>query len=1293
MNFRLFLSTIIFLSIIGFSLCGYSQEVKHIKLNWNTVKSMGEKNARIRILSFDNAIGSEKYTELPAFFYQLHLNSNSKISVQLTNVMYDVVADSIVRMFSSMKNLESDFSIHTNTYSSSGDYFANIIIEPIRRHNNKVEKLIEFDLEITITNNVPEARKGSKGKVYANHSVLKTGQWYKVRLQKDGIYKITGNDLVSMGFNLNGVNTNHVKLFGNGGGMLPEFNGTFYPDDLIENAIKIHDANNNGIFEGSDYFLFYGQGPNNWRFNNSTKKFTHSHHLYDDFAYYFITIDKNGAGKRVVTDSPPSLSANKFANTFTDYAYHDNDSLNLIKSGRRWYGEEFNILLNYSFTFSFPNIDPSSNVYVKTNAIARSFSTSTISYNINGTILNTSFSPVINHYLAPYANSSTDTISFKTSGSKITINTSYNKPTSSSSAWLNFMELNVVRSLTMNGGQMNFRNINTIGSGNITEFTIENADNTIQIWDITNNTEPRIIPYTLTTKTLKFKTSTDSLRNFTAHKSNYYSIGKVGAIANQDLHELAAVDYVILYNPKFKKEAEELADFHRDRSLLNVLTVEANTIYNEFSSGAKDISGIRNFMKMLYDRANGDQNLTPKYLLLFGDASYDYKNRLSSNTNLVPTYESSESLSPTASFATDDYFGLLDDNEGSNANGNLDVGIGRFPISSNKEARDMLDKIYRYTAQPGIDTNNSASCSNGNGGISNLADWRNVPCFVSDDEDNNIHLSQSDYLANYVWKNYPVYNVDKIFFDAYPQVITPGGQRYPDVKTALKNRVEKGALLINYTGHGGEEGWAHESVLEVADINSWRNLNNMPAFITATCEFSRYDDPARVSAGELVLLNPQGGGIALLTTSRVTYSSTNFVLSKVIYQNIFKKFNGKYLCLGDIMRISKVGAGSVSANKNFLLLGDPALTLSYPLKDIKTTAILDGDTHMPIDTLKALSKVTIEGMVFDNGIFMNSYNGYIYPTIYDKPQEYSTLANDPASQVYHFKLQKSIIYKGKAKVINGKFSFTFVVPKDISYQLGDGKISYYSHNGKIDANGYYDSLTIGGSLSNAAVDIDGPKIRLFINDTNFVIGGITDENPSLLAFVFDEHGINTVGNGIGHDIVATLDENSVNPIILNEFYESALDDYQRGKIRYPFNELAYGKHTLSIKVWDVYNNSSNASTEFIVANSEKMVLDNLLNAPNPFVNQTSFIFEHNQNCEVMNVEIEIYDSMGKLVRILKAEVNSTGYRVGPGQLNWNGKSSNGNKLSSGVYIYRLKAQNSDGAWVEKSNKLVLLHGN
>ncbi len=1272
-----------------FPACIFGQDtlLKHVELDWQQYKSARTDGWDNIDYHFSNAVSSEHYISLPAYYYQVLTGNNESVDVQILNPVFKPLPDSVKSRIFAFNDISEKLIYNQKTSSSMGKSSTDIFVETFIKKNNHLQQLISFDLQIIRKKSEKRIQTG-KGKTYAAHSVLAKGDWYKIKISRDGIYKVTAKDMDDMGFG--SANIANIKLYGNGGGMLPEANNKYYPDDLLENAIDIHDFNNDGKLNGNDYFLFYGRGPNPWVFDKTKKKFYHTKNIYDDYAYYFITVDPNGGGLRITNETPPTQPANTFANNFTDYAFHENDSLNLIKSGRRWYGEEFNILNTYGFSFKFPNIDPNEKVFFRSYAIARASVASQLIFTANGHQLTASLQPYFNNYLAPFATESVDTMSFKTSGNFINVNVSYIKPNSSARAWLDYFELNVVRQLIMVGGQMIFRNIPSIGSGNITEFSLQNADNNVQIWDITNPTQPVKIQSTVNNSILKFRVATDSLREFCAHKSDYFTVRKVGKVANQDLHQLHAVDYVILYHPKFKKEAESLADFHRDRDGMNVLTVEPGTIYNEFSSGAVDVSAIRNFMRMLYDKANGNPNLMPRYLLLFGDASYDYKNRIQNNTNLIPTYESINSLAPTGSYATDDFFGLLDENEGAYANGSLDVGIGRFPITTTTEAQAYLNKIARYTAKPGLDTLSSAnSCSNGKAGITNLADWRNIVCFIGDDEDYNLHVSQADYLGEYVRNNYPVYNVDKIFFDAYPQAITPGGQRYPDVKAAIRNRVEKGALVINYTGHGGEEGWAHESVLEVNDILAWNNSNNMPVFITATCEFSRYDDPGRISAGEYVLMNPMGGGIALLTTSRVTWASQNFALSKVIYSKIFKKTNGEYPRLGDIIRTSKVGAGSIANNKNFILLGDPALRISYPQKDIVTTGIFDKNNQV-IDTLKALSLVTIKGEVHDGGSLMTDFNGFVYPTIYDKAQEYTTLGNDPKSSPYSFKLQKNIIYKGKARVKNGKFEFSFVVPKDISYKVGFGRISYYAQNGEIDANGYLDTFYVGSASQNADIDNEGPQIQLYMNSPDFKFGGITDENPSLLAFVFDEHGINTVGNGIGHDIVAVLDENTTNQIILNDYYQSTLDDYQRGSIRYPFSKLSLGTHTLSLKVWDVYNNSATARTEFLVTDGEEMVLDHLFNAPNPFTDYTSFVFEHNQNCDLMNVEIEIYNTAGQLVRLLKATVTSNGYRVAPGQLKWNGTNQYGGKLAGGIYIYKLKVQNSDGSWSEKTSKLVLM---
>jgi hypothetical protein len=1284
-SFYSFLLLFIFTVATSINTNGQNVVKKQFSIIWNNPLKEEISFNTIKTLSFDKSVPSRINNQWPAYFTIIPLNNNEIVNIDLTPLNEDFLCNAALNKST---KIDTNYNFEIEYFYNRGIKTAKITIEVFRKNgSDDIMKLNSFALDIG--KQVVRNFKASKGRTYSQHSVLSEGQWYKIATSENSIYKVTASQMTTMGFSTSNLDINSIRLYGNGGGMLAEANSISRYDDLIENAIEVHDLNSNGLFDGNDFFLFVGSSPTKWTYNSSYELFIHQKNLYDDFAYYFITV-KTGQGKRVAIDTNTYSSPNVNINTFTDYKYYENDSLNLIKTGREWYGEQFSVINAYTYKFRFNNIDANLPIVMRFNSVARSTLNSTMLYRANGNEKTIQFSATSTNYLAQYATSVSDTMIFKTNNPLINVDVIYSKPNSSATAWLNYIEINAKRHLTMVGEQMTFREPNAVGLGNVAEYTIENANANTKVWDITNPLSPIELNTSINNNTLKFTINADSLKTFVAHSGDYKNPKLVKSISNQDLHSLSNIDYVIIYHEGFKSQAEELAQYHRENSNLKVYTTTAEPIYNEFSSGAKDITAIRDFMKMLYDKASGNINEMPKYLLLFGDASYDYKDRIANNTNMVPTYESSNSLSPTNSYCTDDYFGLLDDNEGSGANGNLDIGIGRFPITTVSQANNMVNKVKRYKSPENFINNSSSSCNTGANGIHGLADWRNINCFIGDDEDGGLHTAQADYLANYVWNNYPDYNIDKIFFDAYTQVITPGGQRYPEVNTAINQRVEKGALIINYTGHGGEEGWSHESVLEVKDINSWKNYYNLPLFVTATCEFSRYEDPGRISAGEYVLINPNGGGIALLTTSRVTYSSTNFSLSKVIYQNILEKINGEYPTLGDVIRISKIGAGSVTANKNFVLLGDPALKLVYPYDDIITTAIIDTKSGNSIDTARALQEISIKGEVQNAGILNTSFNGVIYPTIFDKAKDYSTLGNDADSPIYNFKLQNNIIYKGKVRVVNGKFEFTLIIPKDISYNFGDGKISYYAADSSMDANGYMDSLTIGGSNNFADIDEDGPKVRLFINDTNFVDGGITNENPKLLAHIFDEHGINTVGNGIGHDITAILDANSSQPIVLNDYYESELDNFQRGSVQYPFYNLDEGTHTLSLKVWDVYNNSTTANIDFLVSTNTEFTLDHLLNAPNPVYESTSFIFEHNQSCDLLDLRVLIYNINGQLVRELKATVNSSGFRVGPGELVWDGTGTGGERLAKGVYVYKVLIENSLGVSTEKTSKLVLM---
>jgi hypothetical protein len=651
-----------------------------------------------------------------------------------------------------------------------------------------------------------------------------------------------------------------------------------------------------------------------------------------------------------------------------------------------------------------------------------------------------------------------------------------------------------------------------------------------------------------------------------------------------------------------------------------------------------------------------------------------------------------ESLTPTISYASDDYFGLLDLDEGawaSSASDALDVGIGRFVVRTLEDAKVVVDKIYRYENLEIANLDATHVCEDGTS-TSISPDWRNRIVFVADDEDSNMHMNQADQLAELVDTMYPQYNLTKIYFDSFVQESTPGGQRYPEVNTNLNTEVQRGALIVNYTGHGGELGWAHERVLGVGDINDWSNFTNLPVFVTATCEFTRYDDPSRISAGELVHLNPNGGGIALFTTSRLVYSAPNFTLNRNFYLNLLVEQSWGPPTMGDVIRMTKVASGGSVNNRNFSLIGDPAQRLSFPLHNVETLTINGESINSLTDTINALNLVTVTGTMRNrNGQPMSDFNGVVYPTVFDKASEVSTLANDPSSSAQQFTVQKNLIYKGKASVTNGDFSFSFVVPRDIAYNYDVGRISYYAEGNGTNANGQFEEFVIGGSNENGATDETGPVVGLYMNDESFAYGGTTDESPSLLAVVVDSNGINTVGNGIGHDITAVLDDNTNNTFNLNDFYQADLDSYQSGKVLYPFSNLSEGTHNLRFKVWDVYNNSSEAYTEFVVAESASLALEHVLNYPNPFTTRTSFMFEHNQPCNSLDVQVQVFTVSGKLVKTINETVLSHGFRNEP--IEWNGLDDYGQKIGKGVYMYNLKITTPDGQKAEQIERLVILN--
>jgi len=1117
-------------------------------------------------------------------------------------------------------------------------------------------------------------------RVYKPNSVLNSGNWYKLAVTNAGVYKIDLAFLSSLGINTSNLASNSIRLFGNGGAMLPEANITARIDDLEENAIMVVDGGD-GIFNGSDYILFFANGADQWLKDSLNKRFTHKKNFYSDRVYYFLTI--GGTGKRI-QNAPLVSSPNIQINSFNERFFHELDTINFLSSGKEWFGEELSNTpghsLSRSFSVNIPNLQTTSPVELVSDCIARSVN---ISSRFNVDINNQPFQQIV---LPPVGGGLYDLVAREvqtvSSGlviqPNLTVTYTYTPGSFNSQGWINWFELFSRRNLSMNGvDQLLFRDWNSVGN-NVGEFTISNAGSSTQVWDVTDPLNPLKMQASLTGSNLKFVNNCSRLREYVAFNSNnFLQPFSLGKIPNQDLHAITVADYIVVAANSLLSQAQRLAQFHQTKDNLRYAVVTVDQLYNEFASGIPDPTAVRDFVKMLFDRNAANPSNQPKYLLLLGDASFDYKDRLRNNSNFVPCWQNDNSLDPLFTYTSDDYFGFLDDNEDINSTAiinQLDVGIGRIPAKNIDEAKNYIDKIENYFKKE------------------SLGPWRNNLLFIADDEDFNVHLQDAETITATVEATAPVFNPYKVYLDAFRQESGTGGARYPAANQMINNHVYNGTLIWNYSGHGGSNRLAEEVVIDQDIVNSWNNQNKLPLFITATCDFAPYDNPSINSLGENILLRPKTGCIALLTTTRVVFSFSNRIMNSNYLQIALQPdANGNYKSLGESIKMAKnytyQTSGDIPNNRKFTLLGDPALTLAYPTLKVATTKV-NGIPVSQADTLSSTEKVEIEGEVTDvQGNILSNFNGTVYPTVFDKAQTIQTLANDATSQVTSFQTLGNILYKGKATVVNGKFKFSFKVPKDINYQFGKGKLSLYAEDGVKDANGFFTNFIVGGIGNNNSSDNQGPVIKAWLNDERFINGSITNENPVLIIRLADSSGINTAGTGIGHDIVTTLDHNNNQYFVLNDFYEADLNSYQSGVIRFQLPALQPGTHSLKIKAWDVLNNSSEYVLDFVVAKDEDLVLSHVLNYPNPFTTKTQFWFEHNRPGQDLQVRIQIFTIAGKLIKTIKKTINTEGNRST--EVEWDGRDDYGDKIARGVYVYTLTVITPDNKKKQTTEKLVV----
>ena len=1124
------------------------------------------------------------------------------------------------------------------------------------------------------------AAKALSQRVYKAHSVLASGTWYKIAVNKPGIYKIDAPFLNSMGVNTSNLASSSIRLYGNGGQMLPEANAEPRYDDLVENAIMIADGGT-GIFNGNAYLLFYANGPDQWIKDSANFRFTHKKNIYSDSSYYFLSI--GGTGKRI-TISNNNLIPNVTVTDFSERYFHELDTVNFLSSGKEWYGEEFTNApgktLSRNFTVAIPNVQTNSGLTLVTNCVARSVgANSSFDVRINNLSAGSiTLASVGGGLYDLFAQQATAVMTSTSAQNNSIISFNYIPGSFNSQGWLNWFELFSRRNLSLSGAdQLLFRDWQSVGNGNA-EFVISNANSSTQVWDITDPLTPMQMQGNFANNEFRFVNACSQLHEYIAfNPANFLLPISIGKITDQDLHNATAVDYIIITAASMIQQAQRLAQLHQQQNNLQSIIVTTDQVYNEFSSGSPDPAAIRDFVKMYYDKFGSSATTKSKYLLLFGSGSYDYKRRLSNNTNLVPAFENNFSLDPLATYTSDDFFGFLDDNEdinsGSIAN-YLDIGVGRVPAKNLNDAKNFVDKIQSYYDKQ------------------SFGPWRNAMTFVADDGDFNLHLQDAEVITGTVSTTAPVFNPQKIYLDAFKKENGAGGGSYPQVNETINNGIFNGTLIWNYNGHGGPSRLAEETVLDQQMVNGWKNQYHLPLFITATCDFAPFDNPLINSLGQNLLLRPQTGGIALMTTTRPVYAFSNRIMNNNYLQIALQPdANGKYKSLGDAIKDAKnftyQTSGDVANNRKFTLLGDPALSLGFPLLKMRATKVNNVPVSQ-VDTLRATDKVIMEGEVTDQqGNLLNNFNGTVYPTVFDKPQTVTTLGNDPTSQPVNFITQTNVLFRGKASATNGKFSITFQMPKDINYQYGNGKLSLYAEDGTKDANGFFTGFIVGGTGNNNSADITGPEIKAYLNDEKFVNGGISNQSPLLIVKLIDSSGINTAGTGVGHDIVATLDNDDHKFFVLNDFYQSELNSYQRGMIYFQLPAMDPGLHTLKIKAWDVLNNSSEYILDFTVANDDQLVISHVLNYPNPFTTKTQFWFEHNKPGQNLQVRVEIFTLTGRIIKLISKTINTSGNRSY--EVEWDGRDEFGDKVAKGVYLYRLSVTFAGKQRKEKTEKLVI----
>lgn len=1136
--------------------------------------------------------------------------------------------------------------------------------EGVRVHNldDKLFRgtLLNYDVARDWKSAIPRPQ----GKVSIAPSALANGDWYRIPIAQEGVYVLTPAFLRSLAINTSTLDPRTIRIFGNGGNELPENIQQPRPVDLIENAIHVEGESDGRLDEG-DYVVFYARSVRGWTYDVASHTLSHHIHHYSEENYYWLTFN-GGSGKRMQTQASLNDTPLRTPAKFLDGVFAEEENVNIHNSGKDWFGKQYDAGGVHTYPMPLPGLVPDDVVHYTFRLLGLSPDPgASPSFTVKeGTTSLGTFGPL-------YWNGDVPTpFTINLSGSSnIASNTSslvftFQQASLTPKGWDDWVEIKYPRKFDASGNYLRFRSPDDLTG--VVQYDLGQFTASPLILDVTHPEEVRRITGAAGSYSFRAMETAGQVSEYCAVASNgFREPGAAARITNQNLRgDTSDVDFIIVTSQEFHPAADRLKQWREQPAHGGLLTrvVEVNQIYNEFSGGVPDVTAIRDYLKHVYDiwllREHRQEVL---FTMFFGQGSYDFKGARGARSSYVPTWQTAESLWDLNAYPSDDFFAAFD-----GANWQPSIVTGRVNARNPGEGNAFVTKLMRYEEGSVHDS------------------WKMRMVFVGDDEfgengsfEGTLHSDQAEELATRCTP--PEFEKRKIYLAAYPTVQSPQGRRKPGAFQAIIDEINAGALVTNYTGHGNPQVWAHENVFNVqTSIPQLTNRDKLSLFFVATCSFSHFDDPDYETGSEVLVNRADGGAIGVIASSRLAESGANSVLHEGVFRKMLRRDGSGRLLVdrpATALYLFKFTVVNDDNDRKYFFMGDPTMKLLYPPGFVT----IDSINHQPIvgasQQLKALARVSVEGTVRDlENVPDTTFRGTARLTVNDVSR-HAVIVNFPAGHNWPYLAEGGTIYRGLNSITGGRFSATFVVPKDISYadSAGFGRIVIHSLDASqsFEGAGFRDSVRVGGT-ENAPPDTSGPEMLLYLNNRSFRAGDIVSENPTLFVDLVDSNGINTSVSGIGHRIEVWVNGSPESKDI-TEYYSSELDDFQRGTASYPLRDLRQGRNNVRVRAWDTHNNPTLQETFFNVASSDELRISEVFNYPNPFSRGTTFTFRQNL-LGPLAVKIKIYTVAGRLIQSLDAASSGESFV----RVTWDGRDRDGAVLANGVYLYKIVVTTVDG---------------